>query len=218
MRERKAETHSDCYRCHFYLELQTHISHCCSAVKTDTYQLIYNLSFCHFPHISSLRPIKTGSFPPTVWWWHQHSFISRFRNTIGWRLSHQEPDQHPPTVKYVRKNSKVRPRQRHWDGSLSNFHPLEDQRLCWGPTHLCSSCLQTEKATDGATGKTKKEHSKNIQTKTCWWYNPIIWTSDWLSEAAEVWDFPCCFYFKRGQRCFHTYCSDTSDQVCFTTK
>lgn len=153
-----------------------------------------------------------------MWWWHQHSFISRFRNTIGWRLSHQEPDQHPPTVKYVRKNSKVRPRQRHWDGSLSNFHLLEDQRLCWGPTHLCSSCLQTEKATDGATGKTKKEHSKNIQTKTCWWYNPIIWTSDWLSEAAEVWDFPCCFVFNRGKRCFHTYCSDTSDQVCFTTK
>lgn len=53
----------------------------------------------------------------------------------GGDLSRQEPDQHPPTVKYVRKNSKVRPRQRHRDGSLSNRHLSEDRGLYRGGLH-----------------------------------------------------------------------------------
>lgn len=87
----------------------------------------------------------------------------------------------------MRKNSKVRPRQRHWDGSFSNFHLSEDRRLYWGPTHYCSSCLQTEKATDGAKGKIKKQHSKNTKSKTCCLYSLIIWTSDWLRlQKSEI--------------------------------
>lgn len=163
-----------------------------------------------------------------MWWWRQHAFISRFRNTIGWRFSHQEPHQHPPTVKYVRKNSKVRPRQHHWDGSLSNSYLSSIGGLV---TLLRANTLlfimftdwKSHRWSNGKKQKEKKEHLNKTKTKNCCLCNPVIWTSDWSSEAAEIWDSPFWFWFKgwpwwrttQGQRCSHVYCSDTADQIFF---
>lgn len=150
---------------------------------------------------------QNGSFSLTVWCWHQHSFISRFRNTIGWTL--QEPDQHPPTVKYVWKNSKVRPRQRHRDGSLSNFHLSETLLRANTPLFVMFTDWKSHRWSNG---KNKKRAFKKIPNQDLLLVNPIIWTSDWSSEAAGIWDVPFCFYFKgrwpwrrtrQGQRCVH---------------